>query len=179
MGWHPQSSSRGFKPIKTFLKKLFSFRNAGDMIPMSMVPNIFGAWHRPGLDTRTPWTIPGLWGFVLALETLCKLRTTFLCSRLCLYALGSTSVVAQALLVSGLTSTLVSWPPGPPSKTWGDLVLTPMTEEDAYGFVDPSNVLRGCHLIPAFASGRMHPDSVSISQNARDGADWKYYYVNR
>ena len=54
-----------------------------------------------------------------------------------------------------------------------------MTEEDAYGFVDPSNVLRGCHLILAFASGRMHPDSISISQNARDGVDWKYYYINR
>ncbi|KIM66060.1 hypothetical protein SCLCIDRAFT_111658 [Scleroderma citrinum Foug A] len=54
-----------------------------------------------------------------------------------------------------------------------------MTEKDAYGLVDLFNVLRGCHLIPAFASGRMHPDSISVSQNARDGADWKYYCVNR
>ena len=53
-----------------------------------------------------------------------KLRTTFPRSGLCPYALGLTSVVAQALLVSGLTSTLVPWPPGPPSKTWGDPVLT-------------------------------------------------------
>ena len=78
----------------------------------------------PGLKARTPWTIPSLWGFVLAPEMLHKLRTTFPCSRLCPYTPGSTSVVAQALLVSGLTSTLVPWPPGPPSKTWGDPVLT-------------------------------------------------------
>ena len=39
-------NSRCFKPIKMFLKKLFSFRNAGDMIPMSTVPNLFGAWQR-------------------------------------------------------------------------------------------------------------------------------------
>jgi len=54
-----------------------------------------------------------------------------------------------------------------------------MSHDDAYGFVDPAHVLRGCHLIPAFASGRVHPDGVSVSQNARDGADWKFYYVNR
>lgn len=59
------------------------------------------------------------------------------------------------------------------------LRFTPMSQEDAYGFVDPANVLRSCHLIPAFASGKVHPDGVPVSRNARDGADWKYYYVNR
>ena len=42
-------NSRCFKPIKMFLKKLFSFRNAGDMIPMSTVPNLFGAWQWKGI----------------------------------------------------------------------------------------------------------------------------------
>jgi len=59
------------------------------------------------------------------------------------------------------------------------LRFIPMSHDDAYGFVDPAHVLRGCHLIPAFASGRVHPDGVSVSQNVRDGADWKFYYVNR
>jgi hypothetical protein len=54
-----------------------------------------------------------------------------------------------------------------------------MSQDDAYGFVNPADVIRGCHLIPVFASGRMHLDGVSVSRNARDGADWKYYYVNR
>ena len=44
-------NSRCFKPIKMFLKKLFSFQNTGDVIPMSTVPNIFGAWHRPTTNT--------------------------------------------------------------------------------------------------------------------------------
>ena len=59
------------------------------------------------------------------------------------------------------------------------LRFIPMSQDDTYGFVDPASVLRGCHLIPAFASGRMHPDGTSVSQNARDGTDWKHYYVNR
>ena len=63
--------------------------------------------------------------------------------------------------------------------TLDSLRFVPMSQDDVYGFVDPSSVLRGCHLIPAFASGRMHPDGVSASQNTRDGTDWKYYYVNR
>ena len=51
--------------------------------------------------------IPRGWEFVLAPEMLCKLQTTFLCSGLHLYTPGLTLLVAQALLVSGLTSTLV------------------------------------------------------------------------
>ena len=35
-------NSRCAEPIRMFLKKRFSFRNAGDMIPMSTVPNTFG-----------------------------------------------------------------------------------------------------------------------------------------
>ncbi|KAL4078738.1 hypothetical protein V8B97DRAFT_1914540 [Scleroderma yunnanense] len=54
-----------------------------------------------------------------------------------------------------------------------------MSWDDAYGFVNPASVLRGCHLIPVFARGRMPPDGVPVSQNARDGTDWKHYYVNR
>ena len=54
------------------------------------------------------------------------------------------------------------------------LRFTLMSQDDTYGFVDPANVLWSCHLIPAFASGKVHPDGVPVSQNARDGADWKY-----
>ena len=59
------------------------------------------------------------------------------------------------------------------------LRFVPMSQDDAYGFVDPASVLRSCHHIPVFSSGRMHPDGISVSQNARDGADWNHYYVNR
>ena len=51
-------NSRCTKPIKMFLKKLFSFWNAGDMIPMSTVPNTFGVWQHAaslqGAQALTP-----------------------------------------------------------------------------------------------------------------------------
>jgi len=34
------------------------------------------------------------------------------------------------------------------------LQLLPVNDEGAFGFVDPSSVLRGAHLIPQFAEGR-------------------------
>ena len=54
-----------------------------------------------------------------------------------------------------------------------------MTEDDAFGFVDPSDVLRACHIIPAFARGRLHLDGKGLSRCAQDSSDWVSYYVNR
>jgi len=55
----------------------------------------------------------------------------------------------------------------------------PMAEVDAFDFIDPADVLRCCHIIPAFADGQVHLDGIAMSHNARDAADWKQYYVNR
>ncbi|KAH7917228.1 hypothetical protein BV22DRAFT_1026772, partial [Leucogyrophana mollusca] len=57
--------------------------------------------------------------------------------------------------------------------------FVPMAEEDSFGFVDPLDVVRSCHLIPAFSKGKLHPDGVAMSHCAQDGDDWKWYYVNR
>ena len=54
-----------------------------------------------------------------------------------------------------------------------------MNRADAFGFVDPGNVLRSCHLVPAFTAGKLHTDGVVFSRIARDSEDWKQYYVNR
>jgi hypothetical protein len=43
----------------------------------------------------------------------------------------------------------------------------PSDLEHAYGFLEPDDVIRGAHLIPAFAHGWSELDD-----------DWKYYYVN-
>ena len=59
------------------------------------------------------------------------------------------------------------------------LQFVPMNDVNAFDFVDPTDILRGCHLIPAFATGRSRPDRISFSPLAKDGDDWKYYYVNR
>ena len=55
----------------------------------------------------------------------------------------------------------------------------PMNRADAFGFVDPQDVLRSCHLVPAFGGGKVHTDGVAFSRIARDSEDWKRYYVNR
>ena len=57
------------------------------------------------------------------------------------------------------------------------------TDEFAFSFVDPANVVRGCHLIPAFHEGRTVdllpvPQSVSRCLNPGDNDDWVNFYVN-
>ena len=52
--------------------------------------------------------------------------------------------------------------------------------DDSFGFVDPNDVVRAAHLIPAFAHGRT-PEfmSASIARNPKENdTDWLYYYVN-
>ena len=50
-----------------------------------------------------------------------------------------------------------------------------MTDKDAFGFVDPADVLRGCHIVPAFMSSRLHADGKGLSHCAWDSADWIAY----
>ena len=55
----------------------------------------------------------------------------------------------------------------------------PVAEEGAFGFIDPSDVLRGCHMMPSFARGKVHLDGRGLSLCAHDSGDWAAYYVNR
>ncbi|KZV89008.1 hypothetical protein EXIGLDRAFT_797345 [Exidia glandulosa HHB12029] len=58
----------------------------------------------------------------------------------------------------------------------------PSTDPRAFGFLDPALVIRGAHLIPAFAHGRTHDllrsFGPSIARDSPDG-DWKYFYAAR
>jgi hypothetical protein len=42
----------------------------------------------------------------------------------------------------------------------------PMADDDAFGFVDPSDVFRSCHIIPRFAKGQLHSDGMGLSRCA-------------
>lgn len=53
----------------------------------------------------------------------------------------------------------------------GSIRFPPMAEPDAFGFVDPDDVLRCCHIIPCFAQGLQHLDGRGISQCAQDKLD--------
>ena len=59
------------------------------------------------------------------------------------------------------------------------LSFPPMAEKGSFSFVDPALVLRGCHLIPAFAMGKCYSDGIGLSGLSADKNDWNFYYVNR
>lgn len=63
--------------------------------------------------------------------------------------------------------------------TLGRVHFQPLENENAFGFVDPSVVLRACHIIPAFSRGQRNPGECGISTLAGDKHDWHEYYVNR
>ena len=70
-----------------------------------------------------------------------------------------------------------------PNVRWSDsrldrLSFPLVTTEGAFGFVDPHDVLRACHIIPAFSNGKKYQDGVGISRCAHDSQDWACYYVN-
>ena len=60
--------------------------------------------------------------------------------------------------------------------------MQPESGSEAFGFIDPSQVLRAIHLVPTFALGQI-PDGLGDSSFARqqdpDGnREWKMFYVN-
>ena len=55
----------------------------------------------------------------------------------------------------------------------------PIAEEEAFGYIDPSDILRSCHIIPAFSMGKFHVDDRGLSRLAGDSSDWAAYYVNQ
>ncbi|KAI0054379.1 hypothetical protein BV25DRAFT_1817149 [Artomyces pyxidatus] len=70
----------------------------------------------------------------------------------------------------------------PDSSGWDglDFVYFPPVEEiDAFGFVDPNDVLRGCHIVPDFASGKRREDGAGLSGLAKDSEDYNRYYICR
>jgi hypothetical protein len=53
-------------------------------------------------------------------------------------------------------------------------------EPDAFGFVDPSVIIRAVHLVPTFSQGRTAeflPPSIARQPKEND-EDWRFYYVN-
>ncbi|KAJ3557032.1 hypothetical protein NP233_g11842 [Leucocoprinus birnbaumii] len=61
--------------------------------------------------------------------------------------------------------------------------FVPDSDDFAFGFLDPSHVIRGCHLIPAFSEGRTKTLlSYEGHTEARPGGDmsedWVNFYVN-
>ncbi|TFY73276.1 hypothetical protein EWM64_g10736, partial [Hericium alpestre] len=58
--------------------------------------------------------------------------------------------------------------------------FVPDEDDEAYGFVDPADVIRGVHLIPAFAHGKEEDvfEEISSGEVVTEKDDWNFYYVN-
>jgi hypothetical protein len=56
------------------------------------------------------------------------------------------------------------------SSTLDMLRFPPLHQDSSFGFVDPDDVLRGCHILPA---------NVNVSRSAKDSKDYLLYYVGR
>jgi hypothetical protein len=57
----------------------------------------------------------------------------------------------------------------------------PESDPLAFGFLDPSLVLRGCHLVPAFNDGRtldLLNTPLTIARSLDEVDDWAAFYVN-
>ncbi|KAF8582468.1 hypothetical protein K439DRAFT_1618223 [Ramaria rubella] len=58
--------------------------------------------------------------------------------------------------------------------------VTQSDDTEPFGFLDPANVVRACHLIPAFSHGQTNKllgPSITCHEGEED--DWMHYYVNR
>ncbi|TFK17414.1 hypothetical protein FA15DRAFT_661464 [Coprinopsis marcescibilis] len=75
----------------------------------------------------------------------------------------------------------ISATPGPGLEHLDNLKFYPLRSDNAFGFLDPSEVIRAVHIIPRFASGpRTAPgDPLKKSGWIREEEDWNAYYVNR
>lgn len=54
-----------------------------------------------------------------------------------------------------------------------------MLNEFSFNFIDPMDVLQGCHIIPSFANGKKHSNGLGVSACAGNKDDWCQYYVNQ
>jgi hypothetical protein len=73
-------------------------------------------------------------------------------------------------------SVLQGWRKG----RFDELRFHQIASKEAFGFVDPGDVLRGCHLIPRFLLGKSRNEgSKPRSVCAQEHKDWKSYYANR
>ncbi|KAK7037071.1 hypothetical protein R3P38DRAFT_3480997 [Favolaschia claudopus] len=77
-----------------------------------------------------------------------------------------------------------SWRAGFKRKRLYRLEFLPDSDPQAFGFLNPDEVIRVSHLIPAFAHGKtedlLTPDSIGRlpREGLTEDEDWRYYYVN-
>lgn len=58
--------------------------------------------------------------------------------------------------------------------------FVPSSDDDAFGFLDPDEVIRASHIIPAFHYGATEEllSGTTVARDEREIDDWKCLYVN-
>ena len=69
---------------------------------------------------------------------------------------------------------------GPNAKYYPRVSFVPHSNVpgESFGFVDPSHIIRGCHLLPIFKLGRTR-DQLGPSMFRDNKGDWQAFYANR
>ncbi|KAF7969982.1 hypothetical protein HWV62_25400, partial [Athelia sp. TMB] len=65
------------------------------------------------------------------------------------------------------------------SSTLDRLRFPPIERASSFGFLDPADVMRACHVMPHFRHGLRHADGKGLSPCAHDSKDWSGYLLNR
>jgi len=69
-----------------------------------------------------------------------------------------------------------SWKPQQLNRVCFPSVL----DENSFGFIDPADILRGCHIVSIFNMGKaLSEGTPGHSGHAQDVDDWKLYYMNQ
>jgi hypothetical protein len=82
----------------------------------------------------------------------------------------------------------VRWFGVEPGYRWGfkaarlpKIGFLPDTDDGAFGFLDPSLVIRGCHLVPSFANGRtsqlLRTSTLTAARHPDETDDWANFYA--
>jgi hypothetical protein len=82
----------------------------------------------------------------------------------------------------------VRWFSVEPNYRWGfksarlpKIGFIPETDDAAFGFLDPSLIIRGCHLVPCFADGRtsqlLQSPAPTAARPPDEVDDWVSYYA--
>lgn len=58
-----------------------------------------------------------------------------------------------------------------------NLSYPPVSDPQAFSFIDPNEVVRACHIMPRFSPGLRHENAMSLSRHAQDGFDHLEYSV--
>lgn len=72
----------------------------------------------------------------------------------------------------------LSFPAGFQQRRLHRITFMAPTDPNAYGFLDPDDVIRSSHIIPAFAHGKYGPTTPQPLVEHFNFSDWKYHYVN-